>query len=135
MHDDESAIRDVISTWIAATRDGDHATVLDLMTEDVVFLRAGSAPMIGKPAFAATMQGPDGAGAARIEARSEIRELQVHGDWAHAWTHLTVVVTASGAPPVTRAGDTLSLFRKQDGRWRLARDANLLAPVASAGEP
>lgn len=28
-----------------------------------------------------------------------------------------------------RAGHTLSVLRKQDGRWVLARDANLLAPV------
>ena len=28
-----------------------------------------------------------------------------------------------------RAGHTLSILRKTDGRWQLARDANLLTPV------
>jgi hypothetical protein len=35
-----------------------------------------------------------------------------------------------GKPATKRAGHTLSVFRKQNGKWRLARDANLLAPVA-----
>jgi hypothetical protein len=29
-----------------------------------------------------------------------------------------------------RAGFTLSILRKEGGRWRLTRDANMLAPVA-----
>jgi hypothetical protein len=32
---------------------------------------------------------------------------------------------------MTRAGHTLSILMKQDGRWVLARDANMLAPVSS----
>jgi ketosteroid isomerase-like protein len=34
-----------------------------------------------------------------------------------------------GAAPVERAGHTLTVLRREQGRWRLARDANLLAPV------
>jgi hypothetical protein len=34
---------------------------------------------------------------------------------------------------MARAGHTLSILRKRDGRWVLARDANLLAPVPGAG--
>ena len=41
MHDDEAAIRELVSTWMAATKAGDAATVLDLMTDDAVFLVAG----------------------------------------------------------------------------------------------
>ena len=45
------------------------------------------------------------------------------------WTRLTVVMTPpNGAPSVRRAGHTLSILRKQNGRWVIARDANLLAP-------
>jgi ketosteroid isomerase-like protein len=36
--------------------------------------------------------------------------------------------TRSNGVPVRRSGYTLSIFRKErDGRWRLARDANMLA--------
>ena len=56
MASDEQQIRDLIATWMAATRAGDTETVLSLMTEDVVFLVPG-APSFGKRKFA-EMQGP-----------------------------------------------------------------------------
>jgi uncharacterized protein (TIGR02246 family) len=42
---DEQQIRDVIETWVKASREGDLATVMNLMTEDVVFLTPGNPPM------------------------------------------------------------------------------------------
>ena len=130
MQSDEQQIRDLVATWMTATRNGDLATVLDLMTDDVVFLVAGQAPF-GKQQFAAAMR-PAAAGAAlpRIDGRSEIQEIQVAGDLAYMWSKLVVEVTPpGGAPTMKRAGHTLSILRKANGRWRLARDANLLAPV------
>ena len=47
------------------------------------------------------------------------------------WTKLSVVVTQPGnAEPITRAGHTLSILKKQNGKWVLARDANMLAPLS-----
>lgn len=52
------------------------------------------------------------------------------GDWAFMWSRLNVVITpADGSTPMERAGHTLTVLNKQNGRWLLARDANLLAPV------
>ena len=52
------------------------------------------------------------------------------------WTRLTVVATPpGGAPSTTRAGHTLSILRKQNGKWLLARDANMLAPVSEMNRP
>jgi hypothetical protein len=46
------------------------------------------------------------------------------------WTKLSVVVIPSGGgPSMTSAGHTLSILKKQDGKWVLARDANMLSPV------
>jgi hypothetical protein len=54
----------------------------------------------------------------------------VVGDWAFMWTKLTVVVTPSGsAPSMTRAGYTLSILKRENNKWVLARDANMLTPV------
>jgi len=39
---DEQAIRNLAATWISASKAGDLATVLDLMTDDVVFHLAGA---------------------------------------------------------------------------------------------
>jgi uncharacterized protein (TIGR02246 family) len=130
MSDDEREIRALVSRWMEAAKAGDLEAVLGLMTDDVVFLVPGRAPM-RKDDFAAASRPPPGAGAARIDGKSEIQELQVEGDWAWMWTRLFVVMTPpDGSPPVERAGHTLSILRKVDGRWRIARDANLLAPVA-----
>ena len=130
MSNDEREIRQLITTWIEATKAGDTDTVLSLMTNDVVFLVTGRPPMIGKAAFATAMQAPAGSGAPKIGGQSEVEEVQVLGDWAFMRTRLTVVVTPpGGAPSMTRAGYTLSILKKQDGKWLLARDANMLAPV------
>jgi uncharacterized protein (TIGR02246 family) len=130
MQSDEQEIRELIATWMAATKAGDINKVLSLMTDDVVFLVPGCDPMIGKAAFAAASQAQAGAGTPQFEGTSEIQEIQVMDDWAFMWTKLKVVITPpGGAPPMTRAGHTLSVLKKQNGKWMLARDANLLAPV------
>jgi len=124
MSDDERAIREVVATWMAASKAGDHDAVLSLMTDDVVFMVPGAEPF-GKAAFAAASKG---GGPQLIEGAADIVELEVLGDWAWLRSHLKVTVAPPGAPPVARAGYTLTILRKeQDGRWRLARDANLLA--------
>ena len=41
MTDDESAIRELIDTWMEASRRGDNKTVLSLMTDDSVFMTPG----------------------------------------------------------------------------------------------
>jgi hypothetical protein len=38
------------------------------------------------------------------------------------------------APAMTRAGHTLSILKKQGGKWLLARDANMLIPVSDSDE-
>lgn len=130
MSSDEQEIRQLIATWMSATKSGDIETVVSLMAEDVVFLLPGRPPMIGRAAFAAAVQPQAGQAAPQFDGASEIQEIQVIGDWAFMWTKLKVVVTPpGGAAPMTRAGHTLSILRKQDGKWVLARDANLLAPV------
>jgi uncharacterized protein (TIGR02246 family) len=130
MESDEREIRRLVATWMAATKTGDMDTVLGLMANDVVFLVPGQPPMIGKAGFAAAAKARSGQERPRFEGTSEIQEIKVVGEWAYMWTKLTLVVTpAAGAPPITRAGNTLSILRKENGKWLLARDANMLSPV------
>jgi uncharacterized protein (TIGR02246 family) len=129
MSTDEQQIRQLISTWMSASKAGDVDTVLGLMTDDVVFLVPGRGPMT-KSEFASLSRVPPGAPKPKFEGTSEIQEIQVLGDWAFMWTRLSVSVTPPGASePMERAGHTLSILKKVDGKWLLARDANLLAPV------
>jgi len=125
---DEDQIRAVIATWLTASKAGDVDTVLGLMTDDVVFLVPGRPPM-RKAEFASLSRPQLGMPRPQMDGTSEIQEIQVAGDWAFAWTKLSVVMTPPGGEPIERAGHTLSVFQKINGRWFLARDANLLAPV------
>lgn len=127
MDTDELEIRLLVSTWMQATKAGDIDTVLRLMTDDVVFLVVGHPPMIGKEAFAEAARGQQDQAAPEFEGTSEIQEIQVVGEIAYMWTKLTVKVTLPNASKVvTRAGHTLTVLRKHEGRWLLARDANML---------
>ncbi|PBC19686.1 MULTISPECIES: SgcJ/EcaC family oxidoreductase [unclassified Mesorhizobium] len=124
MTDDATAIRHVVETWMAASRNGDLETVLGLMTDDVVFMVPGKEPF-GKEAFAATSRSM---GETKIDGDSEIVELKLLGDWAYIRNRIDMTATPPGGEPVHRSGYTLTLLRKEnDGHWRLARDANLLA--------
>ncbi len=127
MSDDERAIRDLVATWMQASRAGDLETVLQLMADDAVFMVPGREPF-GKAAFAA---GARAMKDVRMEGTSEIRELEVLGNWAYVRNYITVTMTPAGGTPVRRAGYTLTLLRKgPDGRWLLARDANLMTQQA-----
>ena len=130
MDRDEQEIRALVATWMSATKSGDVDTILGLMTDDAVFLIPGRAPM-RKDEFAAIARvqaDKGGQPAPLIEGVSEIQEITVSGDWAFSWARLEVKVTPPNvAAPIERAGHTLTVFRKQDGQWKLARDANLLA--------
>ncbi|WP_342238128.1 YybH family protein [Inquilinus sp. OTU3971] len=132
MTEDERAIRDLVETWMAASKAGDTATVLSLMSDDVVFMVPGHEPF-GKEAFAAASAGQS---EFRIDGRGEIHELQVLGDWAWLRSHLDITMIPPVGQPVRRTGWTLTILHKQpDGRWLLTRDANLLTvQPAATGE-
>jgi uncharacterized protein (TIGR02246 family) len=130
MNRDEQEIRELVITWMEATKRGDLPKVLSLMAEDVVFLVPGQTPMIGRAAFEAASKAhaADGGGPT-FDGTSVIEEIKVLGDWAYMWTRLRVVTTfPDGRPPMARAGHTMSILRKENGKWVLARDANMLAP-------
>lgn len=118
---DEQAIRDVMDRWMSATKAGE--SVADLMTDDAVFLTPGRAPF-GKDVFrvaAAAMKDM------KLDGDQKVEEVCVMGDHAYARTQLTVKATMPDGKTIVRDGYTLTIFRKEDGAWKLARDANLLA--------
>jgi uncharacterized protein (TIGR02246 family) len=124
MSDDERAIRELVDTWMTASRAGDLAAVLDLMTEDVLFMTPSAEPF-GKNEFRAASEAMKGA---TIEGRASILELQIIGNWAWVRNHIDLDVTAAGAATIHRSGYSLTILRKgRDGRWRLFRDANLVS--------
>lgn len=117
------AIRALVQRWMEASKAGDAEAVLSMITRDVVFLRAGHAPMRYEE-FARAQRAQAGGDAPAFEGEAQPQEILVLGEWAVMWTKLRV---AGGG--MVRAGHTLTVLKKEDGRWRIARDANLLAPV------
>jgi uncharacterized protein (TIGR02246 family) len=127
MNDDERAIRDLIGHWFACTERGEVEPVLELMSDDVVFMVVGREPF-GKQEFA---EGARRLQNAKVQARGEVVEVAVRGDTAWARVRLEVVVDTADGRSVRRSGFALSLLTKQpNGRWLVTRDANLLGPAA-----
>jgi uncharacterized protein (TIGR02246 family) len=123
LSEDEKEIRALIERWMSATKAGDLTTVLDMMTDDVVFLVPGKEPF-GKSEFAATSAGMKDI---EIAGVSDIQEIEVVGTWAVLRNRIEMIITPRGGASVQRGGYTLTIMRKgPDGKWRLSRDANLL---------
>ena len=120
---DEQAIRQLVDEWLDASQRGDLDTVLGLMTDDVRFMVPGQDPF-GKETFAANSRGMEDY---QVEGTSDIQEIKVLGDWAWMHNYLQITITAPDGNVMKKAGHVLSILRKNlDGRWLLARDANLL---------
>lgn len=128
MHNDEQAIRDLVDQWMAASKVGDVATVLRLMTDDALFMVPGQAPF-GKETFAENSRKMKDV---RVDGTSEIQEIKVLGDWAWMRNRLQITITPPGGKSAVHSGYTLTVLRKQTGgAWAIARDANLLTPQKS----
>jgi uncharacterized protein (TIGR02246 family) len=127
---DEAGIRELLAAWKRATSEGDVAALLDMLTDDVVFLTPGNPPF-GRKEFEAGFRQVSAKN--RIDAEQKVEEIRVAGELAYCRSHLRVTVAPkSGAAGVTTQGYVLSVFRRDGGRWKIARDANLMP---QAGNP
>ncbi len=128
MGSDEQQIRQVHSTWIDAVNARDLVRLLTLMTDDVVFLNPGQAP-VGRDGFSTHFS------AARPQAQivciSELEEVVVVGEVAYTRSRDTLSITpGTGGKAKQFAGHRITIYRRQtDDRWLLARDAHTLSPV------
>ena len=125
---DEQKVRDLIDSWCEASAAGDLPAQFNLMTEDVVFLTSGRAPM-RREEFAAGFRAM--MDIASIQCRSNIQEITINGDLAVCWNLLEVSFTPiEGGETRKHAGNVLTVLRRgTDGQWRIWRDANLLTPA------
>ena len=123
--DDERQIRKLIDSWIAASNARNLPALMDMTTDDVVFMTPGRAPF-GKAEFAADSQRMK---SVTIDARAEVQEIEVFGPRATIRNHIQIELTSPGQAPKRMSGYAMSILRKEgDGRWRIARDANLVVP-------
>ncbi len=125
MTDDARQIRELVDSWIAASKAHDLPALMDMMTDDVVFMTPGRPPF-GKAEFAADSERMKGAA---IDARADVQEIEVFGPRAFIRNHIQAELTFTGQAPRRMSGYAMTVLRKDaDGRWRIARDANLVVP-------
>ena len=118
-------IRELVESWIAASNARDLPALIGMMTDDIVFMTPGRAPF-GKAEFAADVERMK---SVAIDARAEVQEIEVFGPRAYIRNHVRVELTSPGQAPKRVSGYAMSVLRKEaDGRWRIARDANLVMP-------
>ena len=124
-HDDERQIRQLVDSWIAASKAHDLRALVGMMTDDVVFMTPGRAPF-GKAELGANVERTKGVA---IDARAAVQEIEVFGPRAYMRNRVRVELTSPGQAPKRVSGYAMSVLRKEaDGRWRIARDANLVMP-------
>jgi uncharacterized protein (TIGR02246 family) len=123
--DDEQAIRESVETWLAASKKGDLSTMLDLLADDVLFIVAGKEPF-GKEQFATANQ--QQMKDVEMDAKIDIKEIEVAGDWAWMRSFLDLTFTREGKT-ARHSGHILTIWQKNSsGRWVIKRDANFVKP-------
>ena len=124
--DDEQAIREMVDTWLEASKRGDVTTLLNLLADDVLFITPGSEPF-GKEEFAAGNHEP--LKDTKMEADIDIKEINVAGPWAWMRSFLRVTFTPAEGDATKMSGHILTVLQKNpDGQWVIKRDANFVAP-------
>ncbi len=123
--DDQQKIRDLVDTWLKASKNRDLPTMLDLLDDDVLFMVPGKEPF-GKVEFAASNQKMKDI---QIEAASDIKEIQVLGEWAWMRSFLNVSLKPAEGDASKLSGNILTILRKSPhGKWVIYRDANFVMP-------
>jgi len=109
--------------YVAAINSNDLEAVMDMLTEDVVFLAPHEPALIGKQAVRHWAEGY--LKAFKIHWEKETMDFIVAGDWAiEYYAYRSYDVPVAGGPPLRDAGKGINIYRYgADGRWRVARDA------------
>jgi uncharacterized protein (TIGR02246 family) len=64
-----------------------------------------------------------------VEAQAEVLEIEVCGARAYVRSRIQAALRPPGGRPRRLSGYAMSILKKDaDGRWRIARDANLVMP-------
>jgi uncharacterized protein (TIGR02246 family) len=126
---DDQQIRDLHAAWGAASRARDVGRILELVTDDCVFMAPGAPPILGKEGVRAVYaQMFDRYGTAAIEQESVIEEIVVAGSWAFWRGTDSITIAPKDTASIRASGYGMGIVRKEDGAWRFARGINNMMP-------
>jgi len=109
--------------YVTAINSNDLDTLLDMLTDDVVFLAAGAPPMVGKDAVRPWLEGY--LKAFKTHWDKPVQEFVVSGEWAfERYSYKSTDTPHGGGDVIKGSGWGLLIYHHDaDGKWRVARDA------------
>jgi ketosteroid isomerase-like protein len=116
-------------------RNSDHAGMLAMWASDGVDLMPGEAPLVGKVAIAAWLEGieKEGAESRVLKEELEFHDVRVSGDWASEWADELQTVQPQGKSPVDGYGKiALVLHREGNGQWSIKQEMWNDSPVPAS---
>lgn len=129
---DRMAIEKLYQQDVAATLSGKADDFAKLWDNEAVRLQPGSPPEIGRAAIYADDKREEAksGGGQNVCYRSEIKDLQIVGDWAFEWGYFSYKESASSKPG---RGKVLRVMKRQpDGSWKFARVIGFTEKLESA---
>ena len=109
--------------YVTAINSNDLDTLLEMLTDDVVFLAAHAPPMVGKDAVRPWLEGY--LAAFETHWDKPVQEFVVMGDWAYeCYSYKSTDNPRAGGDVIEGTGWGLIIYHHDaDGKWRVARDA------------
>ena len=119
----DSRAQQAHEAYVTAINSNDLNTLLGVLTDDVVFLSAHEAPMVGKAAVRPWLEAY--LKAYKTHWDKPVQEFVVNGEWAfERYSYTSNDTPVGGGDVVTDTGWGLVLYHHDpDGKWRVARDA------------
>ena len=129
---DDAEIRELISTLARRMRARDVSAIMDLMTDDIVFMPTSTNDHV-VPAYVGfdDVRGmfEQLMSTLEIEIRQAIAEIEVCGDVAWVRDTYTETTRVDGGPTLHICGAEMMVLRRVDGSWRFARYIFSTVPV------
>ena len=119
----DSSAHQAHEAYVTAINSNNLDTLLGVLTDDVVFLSAHEAPMVGKAAVRPWLEAY--MKAYKTHWDKPVQEFVVNGEWAfERYSYTSTDTPIGGGEVVTDTGWGLVLYHHDaDGKWRVARDA------------
>lgn len=119
----DEAAHKVHEAYVTAINSNDLDTLLEILTDDVVFMAAHEPPFVGKAAVRPWLEGYLTAYTTHWD--KPVQEFVVAGEWAfERYSYTSTDTPLDGGEPLVGTGWGFVVYHyDDDGTWRVARDA------------
>jgi len=123
MSDSDKAAHQAHEAYVEAINSNDLDRLMDMLTDDVVYMAPNDKPVVGKDAVRPWVEGYFAA--YKTHWDKPVQDFVVNGDWAwERYSYTSTDTPVEGGEPITGSGWGLLIYHHDaDGKWRVARDA------------